>query len=686
MGRYSFFISNSFLSGYSVSSASELDNDLSGRSEQSLAIGGDISSNDQDSLSSDNVGVKSTENQNSEDNSQSREEIRNEIELKAPEDFDEQGNLIDDSFIKLPIPESITKNENSPEANEDRANNGWRFGIDPLMSRAINWASFPGTVRSGPNNGYYITGYFKAWNIAGTTQASMIANNIDMITMQARKSFAALEWNETQLGAEINRAHTRLDNLDGKVNTNTRGLQSQIDGLNRWINQFKVDYANLNGKVDSHKNGLQSQIDGLNRWINGQKTFNANIDNKITTNTKGLQSQLDGINTWINDQKTFNANVDNKITTNTKGLQSQLDGLNKWINGQKSYNSNNDNRIDKIEKALADLRDFSWSDVGIIGALGLVKDSIDSFKTAFTDLFLVDELVGLTAHEGKFTRMIKSQFIALRNDLANLFFSYFGADVKDGTVNPRGAFSKLLDDLIYKVRYTTIQEFSELKEFLEAQSTIFLESLNLVNDSLLAMRKNQISISEWLELIYEKPVGNVIAPPFDFSRLEQILKSLSFGEITNEAGTNFWDFMKGLIDNLGEILGKALDGLVDIASKILDFLDGLIDKLLALIIPENWDFLDKGFDDISKEFNLKFKLFLDLGGTIKDIFTPNKKDFFSAVSWSYLGVTFDGQEAKPIMDQFVPRFRTLAQVSIWLMVAWWVYRKVTGSGDLINDN
>lgn len=740
MDRYSFFISNSFLSGYSVSAVGELSDHLSNRSERYIAIGGDISSNDQDSLSSDTVDAEPQEVQSSEVDPQNREEIRNQIGLKEPENFDNEGNFIDDNYVRPEMPESITSDEVLPEASEDRVNNGWRFGMDPLMSRAINWASYPGTVRAGPNNGYYITGYFKAWNIAGTTNFSMVADNIDMITMQARKSFAALEWNETQLGSEVNRAHNRLDSLGNFTNTVSsevsrahRRLDSlsgsfsdlssenarahrRLDSLGDFVNTVSASATRANNRLDSLGNTVSALSGVINTVSANADRANNRLDslgntvstlsgviNRVSDNADRANNRLDSLGNTVSALSgainTVEANAD-RANKRLDTLGDTVSALSGSINSVKdnadranrrldSFSISVDNRFEELEGKIGN---SSWSDVGIIAGLGLIKDSVDSFKTAFTDLFSVDDLVGLSAHEGKFTRMIKSQFIALRNDLRDLFKTYFGVEMDGEIPTPTGLFSKLLDDLIYKVRYTTIQEFSELKELLESQGTIFLENLNLVNDSLLAIRQNQISISEWLKLIYEKPVGNVIAPPFDFDRLAKIIADnmpeMGGGESgwLKQAIKTAGDIIKTGIETMGELLGKGIDGLVDIASKILDFLDGLIDKLLALIIPDNWDFLDKGFGDISKEFNLKFELFLDLGGTIKDIFTPNKKDFFSAVSWSYLGVTFDGQEAKPIMDQFVPKFRTLAQVSIWLMVAWWVYRKVTGSGDLINDN
>lgn len=691
MGRYSFFISNSFLSGYSVHAVGELDNDLSNTSEQYSNFNSDISSNDQNSLYSDNVVDQSEEVQNYETSTETPEENSNEIGLEYPD------NQV-----------------NRPQL---------RIG-DP-----VSWAS--------------ITKYSYDLGLQLTTRTARNIWDIEILNQvytNLKNSVNAHDnWTANVQQPQINKIQSDL----GILNSAYIATRNQVNSHDQWVantllpivNKTKSDLSVLNSAFIDHRNWVnnvqQKDIKILNQAFVDHRNWVNNVQQpQIEKNEKDLKvlnsafievrdhvkshdkwvadtlvpvldktkSDLTTLNSAFVNHRDWVNNVQqpqiNKIEKDSKILNDAFIATRNEVNAHINWvKSAQQPQIDQNTADIEELKKgFTWSDIGIITALGLVKDSIDSFKTAFTDLFSVDDLVGLSAHEGKFTRMIKSQFIALRNDLRDLFKSYFGVEMDGEIPTPTGLFSKLLDDLIYKVRYTTIQEFSELKELLEAQSTIFLESLNLVNDSLLAIRKNQIAISEWLKLIYEKPVGNVIAPPFDFDRLAKIIADnmpeMGGGESgwLKQAIKTAGDIIKTGIETMGELLGKGIDGLVDIASKILDFLDGLIDKLLALIIPDNWDFLDKGFGDISKEFNLKFKLFLDLGGTIKDIFTPNKKDFFSAVSWSYLGVTFDGQEAKPIMDQFVPRFRTLAQVSIWLMVAWWVYRKVTGSGDLINDN
>ena len=746
MDRYSFFIFNSFLSGYSVSAVGKLSDNLPVRGERYLAIGGDLTSNDQGSLYSDNVGAESAQNQDSEVDTESREEIRNQIGLKSPEDFDDQGNIVENDYFKPKMPEFITSGENSPEANEDRANNGWRFGIDPLMSRAINWASFPGTVRSGPNNGYYITGYFKAWNIAGTTQASMIANNIDMITMQSRKSFAALEWNETQLGAEIYRVdnrfagvYTETGNIWASMDKREAALYGTTSNLNGRINSLWTETGNLWASMDKREAALYGTTAKIEGRINNLRTETGNLwasmdkreaavygtTAKIEGQVKGIRTELGDIWSSMDKREAAVYGTTAKIEGQVKGIRTELGDI--WSSmdtresavygsidkKDKATNTRIDNlrletgnlwtSLNKTNTDIADINkrldSFSWSDVGIITALGLVKDSIDKFKSMFN----VEELVGLNAHEGIFTRMIKSQFISLKNELNSIF--KYEEDGSKGTYwtglskilrDDLGRFAKYLDTYfdinnkessLYKIRYSIVSGFMDLEEILKL---IRVDTLAL-RDSLNTVNLNLTAVNDWLKSIFEKPVGTVVATPFDYGRLEKMLKDLGFdgdgeGGWLKQIIKTVGGIIETAIKTLGDVLGKGIDGLVKIAQGILDLLDGLVDTILGLVIPKNWDFLDKGFGSLKGKFDVKFKLFLDLGGLVKNLFTPTSQDFLKAISFTWLGVNFDFTQSQSSLDIYVPKFRLAISVFIWAITAIYIYRKITGTGDVINDS
>ncbi|MBL1224580.1 hypothetical protein [Enterococcus sp. BWR-S5] len=176
-------------------------------------------------------------------------------------------------------------------------------------------------------------------------------------------------------------------------------------------------------------------------------------------------------------------------------------------------------------------------------------------------------------------------------------------------------------------------------------------------------------------------------------KLDEIIKalrSIDFGDIfqniTNEAGTNIWDVLGKLVDGIFDLSGEVIKATAEIIETLSNLLLELSKLLISLIVPENLDFLDDGFSDISDKFTGKFSFILDLSGQIKSAFTPTETDFLNAVSFEFMGVSFDANEGKPALDKYVPKFRAVISLFIWFIVAIYLYRKLTGQGDLINDN
>lgn len=231
------------------------------------------------------------------------------------------------------------------------------------------------------------------------------------------------------------------------------------------------------------------------------------------------------------------------------------------------------------------------------------------------------------------------------------------------------------DSLLYRLVYFFIDEMTKTRDFV-------IE----INDNVLIVNDSLLMIVDWLKMLYNKPPYSVTVttPGFDFNRLKQILDGLNFGNIVNEAGTNIWDFLSELIKTLGDVLGTAISGLTDVAGKILDLLGDLINQIIKLIVPENLDFLDSGFDDIKSKLDIKFGSFLSLGTQVKEVVQPIDQDFKSVVSIDIMGAKFKPDFS--LIDWVVVRFRTVMALSIWLSVAIYIYRKITGNGDLINDN
>ena len=203
--------------------------------------------------------------------------------------------------------------------------------------------------------------------------------------------------------------------------------------------------------------------------------------------------------------------------------------------------------------------------------------------------------------------------------------------------------------------------------------SVYSGYLENIKDYVFSVAETASIITQWLKLIYEKPIPSFNVPIFDYDRLERMLKNLEFGELKNESGTNIWDFLKELVKGLS-------DGLLG----ILDFLNGLLDKLIALFIPDDIDFISEGFEGIKLKFTLKFGDLLNLADNVKDLFTPSAGDFQQAVSFEFLGAKFEPDFS--LIDSYVQKFRTVMSLSLWMSVMVFVFRKITGTGDLINDN
>jgi hypothetical protein len=682
MVRYGFFIVSSFFSNSSVSAVSRPNDNISIAGERYFAINSDIGSSDQNSLPNDQVDNGQTD-QNA-FNGQTPEEIRSEIGLKSPEDFDENGELLITPI--LPLAPDITVDENAPESNDDRGANGWQYGLSPLITPyAINWAGYPGTVRSGPNNGYYITGYFKGWNLAGTMNFGMVANNIDMITMQARKSFAALEHNETQLGAEINNnkraADNRMNNIDAgwtnAINTLRNTVTQRMNNIDAgWSTAVKNLQNNINAnsrRMDNIDNGWTTAVKNLQNNINANSRRMDNIDIGWTTAVKNLQNninansrRMDNIDSFItssvkNLQNNINANskrmdnIDSFITSSVKNLQNninantkRMDNIDSFIitsvgNLQKNIDAEASARNRADQELERKIKNLNFSDAGIVASLLGVKGSIDEFKEFFR---IADpESYDIVEGDGDFIQILKMLFKHLEDTLR----FYFGVDFKGNVTGsftkflekqfeenldvfrryyevgenkdkPTGIFSGFLADLFYKLRYTIIQEFDELMTDLTDVYASMLGSLNTVN--------------QYLDLIAKKQYGNVTVngQPFDYDRLERILSGLQFD------GENNGGWLKTLIQTLGEILKAAIEGGFEVIGtaiktvgslieRILDFLDSLLDKIIKLLVPENLDFIEKEFEGTSTTFKKKFDFIFSGIDGFKSLFNGSKNKF-----------------------------------------------------------
>lgn len=626
----------------------------------------------------------------------------------------------------------------------------------------------PGTVYAGPNNGWNITGYFVSWRLDGTLNATMIANNIDMIVKQARNSFTAVNSRLNGLENGQSSINGRISSLDVKI-VSTQGV---VDSVKRSISNESSRISSLDQKIVA----TQGAVDGVKSSIANESKRISLVDEKIVS-TQGvvstLQTALDSLRKdatnsdhslrlALGDQTKRIDLVDVKLVDTQKIIDSvkgsvatngiRIDSVDKklvdtqkTIDGVKTSVSTNGSRIDSVDKKLVDTQKIIDTvkssvvtngnridsvDVKLVKTQEIIdnvkqnqiisdqkiqnnSDEIASLKSSFpswSDVGIIAAIVGLhdtwkskdynasiLPDDGDAVKLMKSVANKIGSSISNnvsLLRNVFG---KDGTywveydkrwnnfpLWLQGLLNNYFDNiynmenkdsLLYRLVYFFIDEMTKTRDFI-------IE----INDNLIIANDSLLLIINWLKMIFEKPDSavNVTIPPFDFNRLQQMLDGLNFGNIVNEAGTNVWDFLSQLIKTLGDVIGTAITGLTDIAEKILDLLGDLINQIIKLIVPENLDFLDTGFGTVKSKIDIKFGSFLSLGNQVKEVVQPINQDFKQVVSIDIMGAKFNPDFTT--IDWVVVRFRTVMALSIWMSVAIYIYRKITGNGDLINDN
>ncbi|WP_429972220.1 hypothetical protein [Enterococcus sp. AZ015] len=446
--------------------------------------------------------------------------------------------------------------------------------------------------------------------------------------------------------------------------------------------------TDIDTKFESHKTWATDSIVSLRK---ADTDLNTKIDNHATWATDSivalrkadtdLTTKVDNHVTWATASVLALRNAD--TATNTK--------IDNHITWAKSDSTSHWTRMNTMDQQITSLQNeisgFNWSDAGIIAAIIGLHDTWKS----------KDYNASILPDDGDAVKLMKSVANKIGSSVStniSLLRDVFG---KDGTywveydkrwnnfpLWLQGLLNNYFDNiynmenkdsLLYRLVYFFIDEMTKTRDFV-------IE----INDNLLIANDSLLIIVDWLRMIYSKPpdIVNVSIPPFDFDRLQQILNGLNFGNIVNEAGTNIWDFLSQLIKTLGEIISTAITGLTDVVGEILDLLGDLINQIIKLIVPENLDFLDTGFGTVKSKIDIKFGSFLSLGNQVKEVVQPIDQDFKKVISIDILGAKFNPDFST--IDWVVVRFRTVMALSIWMSVAIYIYRKITGNGDLINDN
>lgn len=293
----------------------------------------------------------------------------------------------------------------------------------------------------------------------------------------------------------------------------------------------------------------------------------------------------------------------------------------------------------KLDTLISGISAIKSETVVIKNLVTIIRDKTILFDTAFKDMNknLADLKTAIS--------------LLMTSNVADTLLVTSGLDlIKAGLESGFETLSLLLEELIEELKTAsalnnatsiantllTTQALGEIKDVI----TTCLASLTSIASNLAGLKtdvgvmKNLVTIIRDKTILFDSylkasnkhletiisVLGSILAKPFDFEKLKEILDNLNFGNIVNEAGTNIWDFLTEALKTLGDVLTESIGALGDILESILDFLDSLLDKLISLIVPENMDFLEDKADGISEKFKMKFGFAFNWVDSFKGLF------------------------------------------------------------------
>ena len=562
--------------------------------------------------------------------------------------------IIDRSEITTDIPETVGDYQKPFSIFTPRV----------IVLRAAWGNEFFRKIRGGPLNAYYINSAFDGWNLAPAGMPNGANININLLIQAVKNSVWATNARVDDTKNETRRAHARLDSLSGTVNgisAETNRAHARLNSLGGTVTGIGGETARAHARLDS-LSGTVSKVSSETTRAHARLDSLSGTVSKVSGETTRAHKRLDSLDKKVNgiagETTRAHRRLDSLAQTVSKGntdlskeihrAHTRLDSLGGTVNHIASETARAHSRLDSfsgsVDRRFADLtakvNSFNWSDAGIIAALMGVKGSVDEFKEWFRvgDLESFDEV----PEDGDFLRMLKKLFRHLEDTTR----TYFGVD-KDGVVKgsfakflekkiddhlevfrcyftvgadknkPTGIFTEFLADLFYKLRYSVIEEFDQLKTTFKEIGGNLLGALNTAN--------------KLLDLIAKKDFNaTVIGQLFDYDRLQRIIDSLHF----DSSGGDGW--LSTLIKTVGGILKSAIDGgfgllntavstVGSLLERILDFLDSLLDKIIKLVVPDNLDFMQAKFDDTSKTFKLKFSFVFNWLDSFKGLLGNQEK-------------------------------------------------------------
>lgn len=155
------------------------------------------------------------------------------------------------------------------------------------------------------------------------------------------------------------------------------------------------------------------------------------------------------------------------------------------------------------------------------------------------------------------------------------------------------------------------------------------------------------------------------------SSLDKMVKYLKNFEFEGEAGTNLWDVLESMIEELGGGFGD----LTDLLGDVMDFIDNMMDFFIEVFVPKE-NVIKDGFEDLQVVIGAKFQSMNALTNILESTFNKPQREF------TKIQVPLPKYGTVTIMDgnwlnEALPVTRNLIGGAMMLFTTIWAYRKIT---------
>lgn len=428
----------------------------------------------------------------------------------------------------------------------------------------------------------------------------------------------------------------------------------------------------LSGKISEHDNSF-SDLYSLTSVMNDNISDNKASILSVTTAVNSIKDYT-ALLTAMNANQLLTTSAVNSTSTNMNNLFAVAPGTHNlgWATGDGLFTiilkSQFTRLIDVLHTVSSKIKDYST----LLTTLNL---STVANKTAI-DSFSDDNAENLTLINGTLKGLKNYDDTSFKNLLNNLVYSTNfenGILSTDGTMTRlfKGQFTRLIAELNRQLTLsftTTTDNIDAFETYLREEFALLNDWASLQVDWSTMINENILVAIAALDKIALKTNGdvNVSVPAFDFDRLREILETLSFGNVVNEAGTNLWDVLKQLIDSLGNVV-----------ESIVNIVPDLIDKLIDLIIPENPNFFSEDVKALTDAFDMKFEWAFNLNSSFKSVFSQPK-------SLKSLTVPINGKNYKVVPDVVdLNMIKTIFTGYFCFLTLFTSYKRIVGGGDVI---